>query len=271
MKTCLEIIDKADGRHSAFSCLSAPWKGPQRIQSWDKWALNQLVQCGSTPAVPSSCATWLRELQLKPEYPTAPAAVLSHKLPAAGPPIPGACHKHVVVLPGRPSLSVKHSLWRGVLTCKQGTHRQFAVQDGQTLEAVLLWIDKEPLKGSLVFIVRLYTLRIYHGYHARASMDNVSLPGRVVCTTCYFLIDSGVMMQAADIIGVTVLFPGAIFAMAGGAIFGVGYGCLLVWIATSLGQTLAFIVGRCAATDPASDTLHTCACTHYTPVSHFGL
>ncbi|KAK9902020.1 hypothetical protein WJX75_001367 [Coccomyxa subellipsoidea] len=74
-------------------------------------------------------------------------------------------------------------------------------QDGQTLEAVLLWIDKEPLKGSLVFI-------------------------------------------AADIIGVTVLFPGAIFAMAGGAIFGVGYGCLLVWIATSLGQTLAFIVGR---------------------------
>ena len=66
------------------------------------------------------------------------------------------------------------------------------------------------------------------------------------------------MLQAADIIGVTVLFPGAIFAMAGGAIFGVGYGCLLVWIATSLGQTLAFIVGRCAAA--------ALACTQYTPV-----
>lgn len=54
-------------------------------------------------------------------------------------------------------------------------------------------------------------------------------------------------LQAADIIGVTVLFPGAIFAMAGGAIFGVGYGSLLVWIATSLGQTLAFMIGRCSA------------------------
>lgn len=75
------------------------------------------------------------------------------------------------------------------------------------------------------------------------------------------------MMQAADIIGVTVLFPGAIFAMAGGAIFGVGYGGLLVWIATSLGQTLAFIVGRCAATAPASDTLYACARAQYTAVT----
>ncbi|EIE18549.1 hypothetical protein COCSUDRAFT_68258 [Coccomyxa subellipsoidea C-169] len=56
--------------------------------------------------------------------------------------------------------------------------------------------------------------------------------------------DGQTLEAAADIIGVTVLFPGAIFAMAGGAIFGIGYGSLLVWIATSLGQTLAFIVGR---------------------------
>lgn len=63
------------------------------------------------------------------------------------------------------------------------------------------------------------------------------------------------MMQVADIIGVTVLFPGAVFAMAGGAIFGVGYGCLLVWIATSLGQTLAFVVGRYSILDSLSKRL----------------
>jgi uncharacterized membrane protein YdjX (TVP38/TMEM64 family) len=40
------------------------------------------------------------------------------------------------------------------------------------------------------------------------------------------------------------MFPGAILAMAGGAVFGVPYGCILVWLGTSVGQTLAFVVGR---------------------------
>lgn len=50
--------------------------------------------------------------------------------------------------------------------------------------------------------------------------------------------------QVADIAAVAVMFPGALFAMAGGAIFGVPLGCALVWVGTAVGQTLAFIVGR---------------------------
>ena len=53
-------------------------------------------------------------------------------------------------------------------------------------------------------------------------------------------------MQIADVAAVTIMFPGALFAMAGGAIFGVPLGCALVWLGTAIGQTLAFIVGRCA-------------------------
>lgn len=53
------------------------------------------------------------------------------------------------------------------------------------------------------------------------------------------------MAQVVDTAAVTIMFPGAIFAMAGGAIFGVPLGCALVWVGTTVGQTLAFIVGRC--------------------------
>ncbi len=52
------------------------------------------------------------------------------------------------------------------------------------------------------------------------------------------------MAQVVDTAAVTIMFPGAIFAMAGGAIFGVPLGCALVWVGTAVGQTLAFIVGR---------------------------
>ena len=50
--------------------------------------------------------------------------------------------------------------------------------------------------------------------------------------------------KVADIAAVAIMFPGALFAMAGGAIFGVPLGCALVWVGTAVGQTLAFIIGR---------------------------
>ncbi len=135
-------------------------------------------------------------------------------------------------------------------------HPRIDAQDGQTLEAVLLWIDKEPLKGSLVFIVG--------SVHQAAFMCLQALKWFAVLGGMHVADDGiGARTQAADIIGVTVLFPGAIFAMAGGAIFGIGYGSLLVWIATSLGQTLAFIVGRWAA--PGSALL---ICTAFQPSLH---
>ncbi|CAL5228441.1 g11576 [Coccomyxa viridis] len=73
--------------------------------------------------------------------------------------------------------------------------------NGDTLEYMMLWIQREPVKGGVLFVV-------------------------------------------VDTAAVTIMFPGAIFAMAGGAIFGVPLGCALVWVGTTVGQTLAFIVGR---------------------------
>lgn len=52
--------------------------------------------------------------------------------------------------------------------------------------------------------------------------------------------------QVADIVAIVVAFPGALLAVAAGAIFGLVTGSLLVWIGTSIGQTVAFMVGRSA-------------------------
>jgi uncharacterized membrane protein YdjX (TVP38/TMEM64 family) len=52
------------------------------------------------------------------------------------------------------------------------------------------------------------------------------------------------LAQVADILAIVVAFPGAFLAVAAGAIFGVVTGSLLVWIGTTIGQTVAFIVGR---------------------------
>lgn len=62
------------------------------------------------------------------------------------------------------------------------------------------------------------------------------------------------------IVAVVVLFPGSILALAAGAVFGLALGSLLVWTGTVLGQTLAFIIGRCDPTVLAVMTLtwHTC-------------
>ena len=52
--------------------------------------------------------------------------------------------------------------------------------------------------------------------------------------------------QVLDALAIIVLCPGAVFALAAGAIFSLAQGTALVWLGTSLGQTLAFMVGRCA-------------------------
>ena len=44
-----------------------------------------------------------------------------------------------------------------------------------------------------------------------------------------------------------VLFlPGLLLSLGGGAIFGAALGCLVVWAGAVLGETLAFLFGRCA-------------------------
>ena len=53
-------------------------------------------------------------------------------------------------------------------------------------------------------------------------------------------------LQVLDALAIIVLCPGAVFALAAGAIFSLAQGTALVWLGTSLGQTLAFMVGRCA-------------------------
>jgi uncharacterized membrane protein YdjX (TVP38/TMEM64 family) len=42
------------------------------------------------------------------------------------------------------------------------------------------------------------------------------------------------------------MFPAMVMAMAAGAVFGMLWGTLLVWLGSTIGQTLAFVVGRCA-------------------------
>ena len=46
-------------------------------------------------------------------------------------------------------------------------------------------------------------------------------------------------------VGVVLMFPAMVMAMAAGAVFGMLYGTLLVWLGSSLGQTVAFVIGRC--------------------------
>ncbi|KAL4444259.1 hypothetical protein ABPG75_011996 [Micractinium tetrahymenae] len=45
-------------------------------------------------------------------------------------------------------------------------------------------------------------------------------------------------------VGVVLMFPAMVMAMAAGAIFGMLYGSLLVWVGSSVGQTIAFVIGR---------------------------
>ena len=51
-------------------------------------------------------------------------------------------------------------------------------------------------------------------------------------------------MQLVYTAGVVLMFPAMVMAMAAGAVFGLLYGTLLVWLGSCVGQTLAFVMGR---------------------------
>lgn len=63
--------------------------------------------------------------------------------------------------------------------------------------------------------------------------------------------------QGVYTVGVVLMFPAMVMAMAAGAIFGMLYGSLLVWVGSSVGQTVAFVIGRWG---PARAALHAGAC-----------
>ena len=46
------------------------------------------------------------------------------------------------------------------------------------------------------------------------------------------------------IAGVVLMLPAMVMAMAAGAIFGLVGGTLLVWVGSSVGQVIAFVIGR---------------------------
>jgi len=45
-------------------------------------------------------------------------------------------------------------------------------------------------------------------------------------------------------LGVVILLPGSLLSLGAGAVYGLGVGAALTWIATVLGQTFAFLLGR---------------------------
>ena len=74
--------------------------------------------------------------------------------------------------------------------------------------------------------------------------------GAVVTVLAFFLLghvaSRTLLLAGAGRAGDHRAVPGAVFALAAGAIFSLAQGTALVWLGTSLGQTLAFMVGRCA-------------------------
>ncbi|KAK9869092.1 hypothetical protein WJX84_010194 [Apatococcus fuscideae] len=57
-------------------------------------------------------------------------------------------------------------------------------------------------------------------------------------------ITGGSAFLALYVVAVIIMFPASILACAAGAVFGVPLAFILVWAANSIGQTLAFLVGR---------------------------
>ena len=114
---------------------------------------------------------------------------------------------------------------------------------------MLLWIQQEPVKGGVLFVVSPSHLSHTPSQYVSTPYQHCQSPIEISCSFGGLLIMRG-LTQVADTAAVTIMFPGAIFAMAGGAIFGVPLGCALVWVGTTVGQTLAFIVGRCCHNAP---------------------
>ena len=53
-------------------------------------------------------------------------------------------------------------------------------------------------------------------------------------------------VQGLYTVAVVLMFPAMIMAMAAGAIFGLVAGTVLAWVGSSVGQTIAFVLGRWA-------------------------
>lgn len=51
-------------------------------------------------------------------------------------------------------------------------------------------------------------------------------------------------MQLLYTLAIVLMAPAMVMAMCAGAIFGVLAGALVVWVGSSVGQVLAFMVGR---------------------------
>lgn len=58
-----------------------------------------------------------------------------------------------------------------------------------------------------------------------------------------------VLFVAAYVLATVLLVPGSVLTLGAGAVYGVGYGCLIVSLASTLGATAAFLVGRHFARD----------------------
>ena len=58
------------------------------------------------------------------------------------------------------------------------------------------------------------------------------------------LYQGGIVFVAVMAVAHVLLVPGAVFCLAAGAIFGVLAGSALAWLGTTVGQTLAFCMGR---------------------------
>ncbi|KAL4854310.1 TVP38/TMEM64 family membrane protein [Chlorella vulgaris] len=56
--------------------------------------------------------------------------------------------------------------------------------------------------------------------------------------------EGSVLFLLVYTLGVVLMFPAMVMAMAAGAVFGMLWGTLLVWLGSTIGQTLAFVVGR---------------------------
>ena len=152
------------------------------------------------------------------------------------------------------------------------------LQEGDNLTALLVWIDKEPLQGSVLFVARPRALIWERSICLESPYKHPccggAVPARAAasCPQQQQRVQSGLCLvrarrcdvslavaarlgvtcvcglQVLDALAIVVLCPGAVFALAAGAMFSLAQGTALVWLGTSLGQTLAFIIGRCVST-----------------------
>jgi hypothetical protein len=145
--------------------------------------------------------------------------------------------------------------------------------DAQKVEGLLVWVQDNKGQGSVLFLVGGWV----GGWVQLSAGALVLQAGRspLFCLVCQCLLSLvpprpllvytvGVALlfpanpacctavlpappclQLVYTVGVVLMFPAMVMAMAAGAVFGMVYGTLLVWLGSSLGQTVAFVIGRC--------------------------